>query len=630
MHRSRRCDAAGRCFYCMKNLNKIKILPPEISNKIAAGEVVERPASVVKELVENALDADAGEITIVLKNGGKELIRIIDDGKGMDGEDLKLAFERHATSKIVVAEDLACIRTLGFRGEALASIASVSRVEAKSIAQGKISGMQITLEDGRVTEEKPAGGTAGTAIAVKNLFYNTPARRKFLRADSTEYRRCLVTANRFALAFPDKTFTLVHNGEVIWEVKPAPLLDRICGILGNRIRPMLVEVQDDSSPVKIQGYVGNHDTIRRQSGEQYLLLNGRYFQNRSLNHAIISAYGEILAHGGYPLYVLNLGIDPTRVDVNVHPTKMEVKFADDRLVYSLLRSAVRQALISAKVVPDLQQQGSSIPQQSTRQWIRSEWQQNFSGGGQPLSPGQNTTPNAEIPSHEIYAPPGQPPQEGQLGFDMSPKQQPGGETEAGAAAAPAQRVFSEQPPVWQVHNRYILTQTKSGLVIIDQHVAHERILYEKALKDFENKQPASQRVLFPIMVDLSAEDREILNDMRPFLERLGFQISEFGGNTVVIDGVPAGLRIKNYATILQEMIDDYKRGKRGDLEIRDNVAKTFACHSAIRSGDSLTIAEMQTLLQDLFETETPYFCPHGRPVIVNVSLDELDKRFGRI
>ncbi len=610
----------------MKSIKKIKILPTEVANKIAAGEVVERPASVVKEMVENAIDAGAMAITVILKEGGKELIQVVDDGHGMSEADLKLAFERHATSKIISADDLESIDTLGFRGEALASIASISRIEAKSIEQGLPSGISLSLEGGFITEQKPTGGTPGTTIAVKNIFFNTPARRKFLRATSTEYRRCLIMANRIALAYPEIHFTLVHNGVIIWEVKEQSMLDRVCAILGKRVREKLIELDDDAGVAKISGVIGTAELLRKTGGEQYLYLNRRYITDRSLNHAVSSAYGEILHHGGYPLDVLNLKIDPTRVDVNVHPTKMEVKFLDDRMIYSLLRGAVRRHLMTAHSIPDLASPSSdNLNRGQEGAATKSPFSQtptDFSSNKEFLDP-----QSMPVTKQGFFDPPSRKIDRRQLNFDMPAqynKNLPIAESDTSQPMMPF-----EKSNVFQLHKKYILSQTGNGLVIIDQHAAHERILYERALKNFDNLQPHSQKLLFPKMLELSTEDFETLQEMVPFLQKLGFMLGEFGRNTVVVDGIPARLRVKNYDTLLQNMIDDFRRGKRSNLEIRDNVAKIWACHSSIRSGDALTANEINTLIAQLFETETPYFCPHGRPVIVRVSVEELDKRFNR-
>ncbi|KAA3616625.1 MAG: DNA mismatch repair endonuclease MutL [Calditrichaeota bacterium] len=607
---------------------KIKILPVDVANKIAAGEVVERPASVVKEMVENAIDAGANEITIILKEGGKDLIQVADNGSGMSANDLKLAFERHATSKIISAEDLESIGTLGFRGEALASIASVARIETKSIEHGQTSGSELQLEGGFIVEEKPAGGTSGTTIAVKNIFFNTPARRKFLRATSTEYRRCLVMANRMALSFPEIQFTLVHNGVVIWEVKKQSMLDRVCTILGKRVKDKLIEINEDEGAVQISGVIGTAETLRKTSGEQYLFLNSRYITDRSLNHAVSSAYGEILHHGGYPLYVLNLSIDPARVDVNVHPTKMEVKFLDDRMIYSLLRGAVRRRLMSTHSIPDL---GS--PRRDT---IQAAQQNRLSPGSMSQLPTDFSSnkdfldpASMPITKQNFFSPPSRQEDRQQLHFDLPANKKDGFEPMPDTPDSGQSTMAFEKSNVFQLHKKYILSQTNSGLVIIDQHAAHERILYERALKNFENLQPHSQKLLFPKMIELSAEDFDTLQEMVSFLEKLGFMLGDFGKNTVVIDGIPARLRVKNYDSLLQNMIDDFRRGKRNNLEIRDNVAKTWACHGSIRSGDALTFEEINALIAQLFEADTPYFCPHGRPVIVKISVDELDIRFNR-
>lgn len=617
----------------MKPQNRIEILSPDLANKIAAGEVVERPASVVKELIENAIDAEASEITVILQKGGTELIKIVDNGAGMDRDNLLLAFERHATSKIRTTADLEAIRSLGFRGEALASIAAVSRIEAKSIPHGETAGTQMQMEGGKLVHEMPTGGTAGTTIAVKSLFYNTPARRKFLKADATEYRHCLVTANRFAICFPQIHFSLVHNGVVIWETKPQSLEERMYEILGNRLKEKLLFVDDDAGAVQISGFVGTQETVRRNSGEQYLYLNDRYISDRSLNHAIVSAYGEILAHGGYPLYAIKLKIDPTRVDVNVHPTKMQVKFADDRLVYSLLRGAIKRSLRSANIIPEFDLKPRKSPLEAFQQPPRHIDAGTLDSSNFPPGVGGNQG----FPGKSDFLPSHLNPRsdQSQMRFDTSHKRQEDDrwleERPQQDEAATGQTASSIAPSAfWQMHNKYIVSQTDSGLVIIDQHAAHERILYERALALFEKSKPASQKLLFPVMVELNAEDHDSLQEFLPYLQKIGFMLSEFGARTVVIEGVPSGLKIKNHEKVLREMIDDFKQGKRNRLEIRDNVAKIFSCHSSIRTGDRLSSAEMAALLDQLFAAETPYFCPHGRPVITKITLDELDKRFGRI
>jgi DNA mismatch repair protein MutL len=614
----------------MRKEYRIQILPSEIANKIAAGEVVERPASVVKELVENAIDADASEITIILQKGGTELIKVVDNGLGMDKDNLMLAFERHATSKIKSAADLEAIHSLGFRGEALASIASVSRVEVKSVARGENVGMLLQLEGGKLTDERPAGGPAGSSFAVKTLFYNTPARRKFLKADSTEYRHCLIAANRFALCFPHIHFTLVHNGVVIWEVKPQSFEERVYEILGKKLKGKILEVEDDAGAVQISGFVGTQDTFRRHGGEQFLFLNDRFITDKSLNHAVVSGYGEILAHGGYPLYVIKLTIDPTRVDVNVHPTKMQVRFADDRLIYSLLRGAVKRTLRSANVIPEFDRFGKSgqtFPEQRPQQVAAEKLDAaRFPPAAQTSVPPFRTD--------DFYPSAVQKPANaGQMQFEMPQGKEDESWLSEKGSEMQREKQFSSAaftPQAhWQLHNKYIISQTDNGLVIIDQHAAHERILYERALKLFEKSEPVSQRLLFPIMVELSAEDLDVLKEFMPYLEKIGFLLSDFGARTVVIEGVPSGLKIKNHEKVVQDMIDDFKRGKRNKLEVRDNVAKIFACHSSIRTGDALNTTEMAALLDQLFAAETPYFCPHGRPVITKITLDELDKRFGR-
>lgn len=587
----------------MQNQSKIRILPEDLTNKIAAGEVIDRPASVVKELVENSIDARATEITVIVKDGGKELIQVVDNGAGMNESDLLLAFQRHATSKICDYQDLVHIRTLGFRGEALASVASVARVEARSILQERHAGHLIRIDGGVTHGVQGAGGNPGTSITVRNLFYNTPARRKFLRASSTEYRQILKVLNRFFLAYPEIAFSLIKDGEPIFELKQESVEERVGSVLGKRIQKNLIPIENEGY-IAVTGFTGNPDTARSSRGDQYLYFNRRYFTNKSLNYAVFSAYGDIIPRGTYPVFIAFLEMEAEHADVNVHPTKMEIKFANEQLVFASLRGAVKRALNVKQVVPQL-----SPDNQSQEAYSRTG---SFYSGRERVDfkPVQSNLPG--WPQDTL--------------FSAEPLQ-----TDAPLQIQPlsqAREIF-EPRNVWQVHKKYILSQIKNGLILIDQHVAHERILYEQALESFEKRKPSSQQLLFPQIIDVSAEDYSLLLEMVPFLEQIGFVIKAFGKNTVVLEGVPSGIKISDDEKILLDILDEYKRGQKDSTDIRDNVAKSFACHSAIRAGEPLSLEAMNALIDQLFSTKEPYFCPHGRPVLVNLSLDEIDRRFRR-
>jgi DNA mismatch repair protein MutL len=571
--------------------------------------------------VENAIDAGATEIAVIVKEGGRSLMQVVDNGCGMSREDALLAFQRHATSKISTANDLEAIHTLGFRGEALASIASVARVEMRTMEPRATAATWLKSEGGAPPEVSIGAGTPGTNVAVKNLFFNTPGRRKFLKAATTEYRQILAVMYRFAIAFPGVQFTFVHEDEIIFDMPTAASLsERIVTLFGSRLREAHIEISEKSPAVAISGIIGKQSTVRQARGEQYLYLNQRYISDKSLHHAVISAYGEILAHGGFPFYAVFLQVDPARVDVNVHPSKMEVKFADDRLIYAILRNTVKRALSSAAVVPVETSLGHAIPQMN---WPPAP----------EVSVNENETPSLPTtpPTSFRVQHPGR-----QLGFNLAPPASALSTAVLPASTQPAANSTSdlrnEDIKIWQIHNRYLILPTKTGLVIIDQHVAHERILYEQALETFERQNPAPQQLLFPILVELSVEDFELLTEFLPFLERLGFAIKYFGKQTMMIEAVPSGSRYASNmpdGKILLEIIDDFRRGKREKLEIRDNVARSYACHTAVRSGDRLTAATMQALINQLFTMKSPYFCPHGRPVMIQIPLEELDKRFGR-
>ena len=583
---------------------KIRVLSEDLTNKIAAGEVVDRPSAVVKELLENSIDAAADEITIILKEGGKALIQVVDNGTGMDREDALLSLQRHTTSKISTYDDLHNIHSLGFRGEALASIASISRIELKTVTQGQTEGTLIRIDGGVIEEVSSSAGVRGTSIAVKNIFYNTPARRKFLKSTESEYRYILNTISRFTLSYPQIEFSLYHNDQLVYKYKPCSLQERLIDVLGARYRDKIIMIDEGSSFLLVSGFIGKQDASKKSRGNQYIFLNGRYIVNRSLNHAIVSAYGTIIPRDEFPLYVIFLELDPRRVDVNVHPSKMEVKFSDERLIYSILRNAVNKALASANVIP-------TYTFREAPETIRANH------GIQTHMPLQGYE---SIRSSEI----------GQL---ITPDESSNQSLTTKFEAIPEpedEKGLFQRKNVWQIHNQYILSEIRSGIIIIDQHVAHERILYERALQNFEKRKPSSQQLLFPIIQELNPEDYSILNEILPYLEHLGFIIKGFGGNTVVIEGIPVALKLGNEETILIEIIDEFKKNMNNSLDLRDNLAKSFSCKSAIKAGDKLTLTEMNSLIDQLFATQSPYFCPHGRPIIINISIDELNKRFHRI
>ena len=590
-------------------MGKIKVLPPQIANKIAAGEVVDRPAAVVKELVENAIDANANQITVVLEQSGKELIQIIDNGEGMDPRDAVLAFERHATSKIGVAGDLDRIVTLGFRGEALPSIASVSRVEVRTCLQGNETGIFLQLEGGKIISRQEIAIKPGTIISVKNLFYNAPARRNFLRADVTEFNHIHKVLKRFFLGYPDIAFRVLHNDKELYNLPQETTDERLTRIFGKELYEGLVYIRGDLNEIELEGYVCRPDMARGNSENQYIFLNKRAIQNRSLNHAILQGYGNLIDRKQYPQFIMFLSIPPQFVDINVHPTKMEVRFSNERAIYHLFLSTVRRAIQSDKIIPAF----SMDSPDSTRMEINRQFKNRAT---RPVTPGSEP---GDI---------GQPePAVNQLSFSYTEPRQAEGEEEV----IPADEADTTmQVRLWQVHRRYIFSQIKSGLVIIDQHVAHERVLFEKIMNYFSReKQVPSQKLLFPQTMELSLEDFLILEEIKDWLFKIGFNFTVLSGRTIMIEAIPADVKVGYEGKVLLEIIDYYRENEGSKFQPQEKIAAAFACKNAIKSGDKLTQREMESLVNQLFATSEPYFCPHGRPVIVTLNLEDIDKKFKR-
>jgi DNA mismatch repair protein MutL len=589
-------------------MGKIKILPSQIANKIAAGEVVDRPAAVVKELIENSIDAQATAISIVLEQSGKNLIQVIDNGMGIPEEEILLAFERHATSKIETAGDLDQIRTLGFRGEALPSIASVSRVEMKSRTASQELGILLSLDGGQISKQEKISLKTGTIISVKNLFFNTPARRNFLRSDVTELNQILKVLKRFFLSNPEIGFNVTHNGKEIFDLPAVSLDERIVQVLGKDLYEGMVFVQENLDQIELEGYICRPDQARGNSDNQFIFLNKRAIQNRSLSHAVMLGYGNLLERSQYPQFILFLQIPPQLIDINVHPTKMEVRFSNERAIYQLFLAVVRNSIQSEKIVSQFS--FSEVEKNWTE--MKNQYK-NF----RPLEVDQSL----KIPQDKNQL---------SIGYSQ-PNQEKVLEDDEKRQLSPVSDESAEQPRLWQVHQRYICSQVKSGLVIIDQHVAHERVLYEKFLGYLnQKKRIPSQKLLFPQTLELALEDYLLYSEIKSRLYDIGFLITDLSGRTLLIESIPADVKVGYEGRILLEIIDYYRENQSSEYSAHEKIAAAFSCKNAIKSGEKLTQIEMTLLIDQLFATKEPYFCPHGRPVIVTLSLDEIDKKFKRM
>jgi DNA mismatch repair protein MutL len=604
---------------------RVTVLPDHIANKIAAGEVIQRPESVVKELLENALDAGARSIEVIIKDGGKELIQITDDGTGMDEQDAVASFLRHATSKIVSYEDLESIRTYGFRGEALASIAAVSQVTMKTRRAADDFGtvVKIAGEEPQTVTRDARG--PGTTVTVQNLFFNVPARRKFLKTTNTEFRHIHDVVQRTALAHPGLGFAFVSDGDTIFRLKASTTDQRIVDLFGQRTFEFLLPLQEETDFLTVHGFIGKPAFGQKTRLSQFLYLNGRIIVSRSIGFAVASAYEHLLINGPYPFYLLFLEIDTHRIDVNVHPSKMEVKFDDEQGVNRFVSALVRKTLGAAGAVPAMTVSDGYSGSGDLR--LGFTQRQHAWGPGGKQDEGWSFPERARVnaATGEILPPPsGQLPPGTQdlLAFPGMTPPLPGREREM---------PLSEPPQLlWQLHNKYILAQIRHGMMIVDQHVAHERILYERALERYANGLRTSQQLLFHVTVQLMAGDYAILEEIFPHVEGLGFDLKRFGKNTVVIEGVPPDVKAGHEQSILEEILALYKEYQRESPgEARDLVAKSFSCKSAIKAGDPLTEVEMRSLIDQLFATKMPYVCPHGRPVVLRISTGELDSRFGR-
>ncbi|MEN3037624.1 MAG: DNA mismatch repair endonuclease MutL [Candidatus Kryptonium sp.] len=608
-------------------MGRIKILPDEIASKIAAGEVIQRPESVVKELIENSIDAGAKNITVILKEAGKTLIQVIDDGCGMSEDDAVLAFERHATSKIETYEDLENIRTLGFRGEALASIAAVAKVEMKTRTQDDELATLVRIEGGKLIEVSKTAHPVGTSILVKNLFYNTPARRNFLKSNHTEFRHAYEAFIRFAIAYPEISFEFISDDEVISKFEATDLETRIKQTFGDDFFETLIPVNEKTEFISIHGFISKPEFSKKTKSDQFIFLNRRYIINRSINHAVYSAYEHLLEKGNFPSFILMISIDPRHVDVNVHPSKLEVKFDDEHGIYNFVRAVIKHSLSKFNLIPEVEFEPSGGIKLRTSSEIE-QIKQRLINLTEPIKEKIQKEKQYSLEFLASSFPEAETGIKAKVGLEKVEKISK--EIQSTISQA-EERSDSEGTSFMQIHGKYIIAQIKSGIMIIDQHVAHERILYEKALDRLNSGSPFTQQLLFPQTIELAPADMAIVKELKEHLESLGFDLRIFGKNTLVLYGVPPEIKQGAEKKILQEIIELYKENSNAEpnLSIRENLAKSFACKTAIKAGDRLTSEEIQVLIDQLFLTQNPYVCPHGRPIIIKISLEELDKRFGR-
>lgn len=612
----------------------IHLLPDSVANQIAAGEVVQRPASAVKELVENAIDVGADKITVLVKDAGKSLIQVIDNGCGMSLTDARMCFERHATSKISKAEDLFAIRTMGFRGEAMASVAAIAQVELKSRRHEDELGTCIKIEGSEVISQDPVSCPPGTSISIKNLFYNTPARRNFLKGNPVEMRHIIDEFQRVALAKPDIFFTLHHDGNEVFHLPAGSLKQRIMHLFGNAYNQKLVPVEEDTSIIQLKGYTGKPEFAKKTRGEQFFFVNNRFIKDPYLNHAVISAYKEILPADSYPLYVLFIEINPASIDINVHPTKTEIKYQDEKAMYAIIRSAVKRSLGRYNIAPSLdfnRETGFSqmITHKAPEDIVppRIQFNPDFNPFGTKPGP---EMPFLRKPGDTAYAITKnwgslyeivQPVAHQQEQFNLP------GSSGIDTDNLPLQKTGEKQ--IFQLHNRFIVSQIRSGVMLIDQQAAHERILYERFLRQLETCQGASQQILFPLTVALSAADFELVKMLLPDIRSLGFQVREFGRNTVIIEGIPADIISSISETeMLEHLIEGYKNNLAVlKLNKRDNLALTLAKNTAIKPNTPLSAEEMNNLIDELFACNMPNLSVSGKPAIITLTVEELLQKF---
>lgn len=618
----------------------VQLLPDAIANQIAAGEVVQRPASAVKELLENAIDAEASDIQVIIQDAGKAVIQVVDNGKGMSPTDARMSFERHATSKIRTGDDLFRIKTMGFRGEALASIAAVAQVEMKTGRENEEVGTLIRIEGSTVKAQESVSWTGGTSIQIKNLFYNVPARRNFLKSNPVEMRHIIDEFQRVALANPEVAFSLHHNNQEVFNLSSGKLGRRITDIFGKNYREQLAFCQEDTSLLSVRGYIGKPEFAKKARGEQFFFVNNRYIKSSYLNHAIVTAFEGTLPEGSHPFYVLFIEIDPSHIDINIHPTKSEIKFDDERSVYAIIMAAVRKAI-------GVYNLGSSIDFDSDTNFLnpprsqearpvafqvsgRADWgaakSNDAFSGKQSVQDWVKLFEGLDMRDEEKTA---------TAPIDFSKDATENFEAQSFTVASRANQMATErigQPATeasyFQLFNRYILSQSPEETILIDQRAAWERILYEQYRKMLTRHSGGSQQLLFPKTVRLSAADMQLVQETQSSIRNLGFEFDDIGGNTLIIRGVPSDIPDENEQEMFEELLDQIRQNY-AELKLSrpDGLIRSLARRFAPKYNLKMSSQEIREMLNRLFDTADPNRTPGGEPVTIRLSVDKLASIF---
>jgi DNA mismatch repair protein MutL len=588
---------------------RIQILPEEVINKISAGEIIERPASVVKELVENSIDSGAARVAVEVARGGRDLIRVVDNGCGMEKEDALLSFERHSTSKISSAEDIAVINTLGFRGEALPSISAVSQMELTTRTEKAETGTRITLAGEKVKSVKEAGCPAGTSVSVEQLFFNTPARRKFMKTIPTEMSHIINILSREALVRSEVSFELTHNDKAVFNAPAGTtLLERILYLYGDELSDALIPFEGKNNWLKVHGLLGKPEYARSQSHLMLFFVNKRPVRNRLLSHAIMEGYKPLLTRDRFPVIFIFIEIAPELIDVNIHPQKAEVKFEKTRAVHEFISQLIKDLLKKEEFVPGLFQPSVKTGRETR---IKEAVEKYIAGAG--VKP---------VPGKAKGAPPREGGREGDRKDSLYAKK---------AAGTGEKELISDYIPVAQLHNTYIVAESKDSVIIIDQHAAHERVLYEQLKSAFQKAKVERQVLLLPFTVEATQGASALIKEKLALFTSLGFEVEHFGGNSFILRTVPALLKYVEPRRFFLDVVDDLAAlGEVKDAaQLREKMITIMACRSAVKAGDKLKEDEMTSLFHSLSETQSPHICPHGRPTLIKLTLPELEKRFKR-